>query len=621
MLVAEKKSFENVFNVGIILAFEVCGEASPWLTQNTTTTDDDKHFYCPSGNTCCRMLLNDGCNGGDTIEGETCYRESWGCAASDMGAKNATCCSQDGDGNTGCPSGYECRRREDKSSGNVVYDCQRKPMVNNTSGDDNGGDPFMRVLPRYRLCLAEESNRKLYGLPVEAPSPPLNDSLTIEEKQKMNTNLQTTSTSKLAYYSNLGPIDSDPKDRTDDFHDNWQLLAGVEMALIVVHGANRNGDDYFCSAKATIDLQTRYKRPEILVIAPLFLASPSGNREMLHGDNCNSSSFLYWNDIIDKNGSWRYGADATGPATISSFDALDAIVTRLKSASKFPNLRRIVVAGHSSGGQFVQRWSLLTSRKVWPPLVSPSMNSVAIHAVVANPSSYAYLTPLRFFDKDQDKNTNTNETKTIDNDTNNITRPHRMLRTKQNTNKRYWSALAWRLPSTKDCPGYNQWEWGLDDGGFLDVPYRKRAFSRQDRSSIIEGYLRHRSVTYLIGNLDRCSKGERKTQVNSRSDGYQVDNNDQQCDSHGLETTCADQLQGLNRYERNARYWASLELVTASRNRQQSESVEDNGGLLEKAPFFRHNHDRVVVQNSGHDHSMMFQSEEGIAAIYYSRSN
>jgi len=613
VLVDKNKLGESVFNAGVI-AFEVCGQTSPWYSRNKNRTDDDGGFFCPSGNTCCRMQLNDGCSGG---EGETCNRESWGCIASDMGAKNATCCSQDGGGNTGCPSGYECRRNEDNSNGTAAYDCLRKPATN-TSGDDDGGDPFMRVLPRYFLCLAEESNRKIYGLPVEAPSPSFNDSFTIEGKTRIDTDLRATTTSKLAYYSNMGPIESNPKDQTDDFDDNRQILAGVEMAFVIVHGANRNGDDYFCSAKATIELQNRYENPAVLIIAPLFLSSPRLTEEdtVEHKEKLfknNSASFLYWKDTNDKDGSWRYGADATGPVGASSFDAMDAIVTTLKSTSKLPNLRRIVVAGHSSGGQFVQRWSLLTPPEVWPPMVSPTSNSVAIHAVVANPSSYAYLTPLRFFDKDGDKNNSI-----IDTGINSVSTTSRSLRTQQNSVEGNWNMSSWRIPSREDCSGYNQWEWGLDDGGNLDVPYRKRAFSRQGRADIIDHYLRHRSVTYLIGNLDRCSNGEGKTQVKPKrsSNSQLVVENVEQCDSHGLETTCADELQGKNRYERNARYWTSLELVTASLNKR-GKFVEEDGGI-EKASSMRHNHHRSIIQNVGHDHSMMFQSKEGIAAIYYS---
>jgi hypothetical protein len=56
-----------------------------------------------------------------------------------------------------------------------------------------------------------------------------------------------------------------------------------------------------------------------------------------------------------------------------------------------------------------------------------------------------------------------------------------------------------------------------------------------------------------------------------------------------------DQLQGKNRFERNAHYFASLLRLGYG-----------NG-----------NHRHVIVPDVGHDHSMMFQSQEGIQALYY----
>jgi hypothetical protein len=185
-----------------------------------------------------------------------------------------------------------------------------------------------------------------------------------------------------------------------------------------------------------------------------------------------------------------------------------------------------------------------------------------MHAIVANPSSYAYLTPTRFMDKPGKGGSRSSSGHNDKNDS-------------------HQNSLLWtEPPNDDDCPGYNQWEWGLDDGGPLDVPYRKRAFSRDQRSEIVDRYLLHRSVIYLSGNLDRCREHDETFK----------------CDSHGLETTCADDLQGKNRYERAVRYYASLEKVASS---------------------FPHKHRRVVVPNAGHDHAMMFQSKEGIRAIYY----
>lgn len=614
---------------GAAFAYEICGsgnhdgdsEGTFWLSQNDKSAStsnsnsnimkvNDKGFYCPSQNTCCRMM----------VEGDVDW--SWGCVASDMGARNATCCS-DNDRNTGCPSGFECRRRRsEERSLSLVFDCVRS-TTNRSNGQDDNGDPLMKVLPRYRLCRAEESNRILYGLTVPVPSSKLLDS---------KASIGNQSQSQIAYYSNLGPIESNAQNKDMDKDDLRRRLSGVEMALVIVHGANRNGDDYFCSAKATIGLQKRYNAANnntILVIAPLFLQSPNATSKyhpLRAKKTFDSSSFLYWKDIEDKDGSWRYGADASGPVMgVSSFDAMDAILKQLQNTRVLPNLRRVVVAGHSSGGQFVQRWSLLTPSDVWPSSLALQKENkmkswdngkntthkyTTIKAIVANPSSYAYLTPLRFFDNIRKSNDNINGISHI-NGSDSISRNRRTESSSNNiTMNKSKSNLhdsSWKVPPIEDCPGYNQWEWGMDDGGPLDVPYRKRALSRHGRSGIIDRYLQHRSVIYLVGNLDRCSP--------------EIGN----CESHGLETTCADELQGRNRYERNAQYFASLELVAGDHKYagdptavETSTFLERNhDGRIRKSPYLiPHQHRKIVVLNVGHDHSMMFQSNEGIIAIY-----
>jgi len=77
-------------------------------------------------------------------------------------------------------------------------------------------------------------------------------------------------------------------------------------------------------------------------------------------------------------------------APISSFEVLDAILRRLAERHRFPALRHVVIAGHSGGGQVVQRYAVVTSGE--PILIE---RGIAIRYVVANPSSYVYFDELR----------------------------------------------------------------------------------------------------------------------------------------------------------------------------------------------------------------------------------
>ena len=87
---------------------------------------------------------------------------------------------------------------------------------------------------------------------------------------------------------------------------------------------------------------------------------------------------------------WEGGEDAHGPAPISSFAAIDAILARLADRASFPALRNVVVAGHSGGGQLVQRYAIAGRGE-------SALNKAGIHVryVVSNPSSYAYFSPER----------------------------------------------------------------------------------------------------------------------------------------------------------------------------------------------------------------------------------
>ena len=72
---------------------------------------------------------------------------------------------------------------------------------------------------------------------------------------------------------------------------------------------------------------------------------------------------------------------------LTSYDFADAILRKLARKEIFPNLKIIVVAGHSAGGQFVTRYEM--ANQVHDAL------GVPVTYVVSNPSSYAYPDPAR----------------------------------------------------------------------------------------------------------------------------------------------------------------------------------------------------------------------------------
>ena len=148
--------------------------------------------------------------------------------------------------------------------------------------------------------------------------------------------------------------------------------AGVTRALIMVHGAGRNADHYFETANAAAFLAGALENT--IVVAPHFIA----------GSDTARANEVVW---PERGENWRSGGMSPTNPTISAFDFLDAIVRKLADKKTFPNLRQIVVAGHSAGGQVVTRYEMTNKVHDTP--------GVSISYVVANPSSYAWPAAVR----------------------------------------------------------------------------------------------------------------------------------------------------------------------------------------------------------------------------------
>ncbi len=151
----------------------------------------------------------------------------------------------------------------------------------------------------------------------------------------------------------------------------------ITRALIMVHGAGRDADNYFRTAAAAAFLGGALD--DTVVIAPRFASNDGrGCRDTLAANEVN------WSCNGD---SWRSGGTSTSNEDLTSFDFADELLRRLARKDAFPNLKIIVIAGHSAGGQFVTRYEM--ANKVHDTLGLP------VKYVVSNPSSYAYLDATR----------------------------------------------------------------------------------------------------------------------------------------------------------------------------------------------------------------------------------
>ncbi|PKH22974.1 hypothetical protein [Pseudomonas fluorescens] len=210
---------------------------------------------------------------------------------------------------------------------------------------------------------------------------------------------------------------------------DWrQPLPKVTRALIIVHGRLRNAQTYLQSG---IDAANHAGvGGNTLVIAPQFLNQLDVKRNHL-GDQV-----LHW-----KGNDWMAGEPSIGPGQISSFAALDQIIKHLGSRTLFPALKEIVVAGHSGGGQVVQRFAV--TGHTHPMLET---EGISLRYVVANPSSYAYFSPQR--------------------------------------------PVPFEIA---DCPGFNDWKYGMQ---------KLPAYAGDHGAEQLERAYVSRDITYLLGQQD-----------------------------------------------------------------------------------------------------------------------
>jgi pimeloyl-ACP methyl ester carboxylesterase len=226
----------------------------------------------------------------------------------------------------------------------------------------------------------------------------------------------------------------------------------VTRALIMVHGTGRNADHYFSTATAAGFLAGALDNT--VIISPRLIAAtdkPEANEVM-------------WPNGGD---SWRSGGMSTSNPSLSAFDFVDEIIRKLADKKTFPNLTRIVVAGHSAGGQYVSRYVM--ANKVH------STAGVAITYVVANPSSYAWpaaVRPLPTGDADP------------------ATADKEALGT---TGDKLHTQFTYGAFDAAKAPNFNHWPAGLEG---------RTGYTAQMSDDQLKKQLIDRPTTFLLGQVD-----------------------------------------------------------------------------------------------------------------------
>lgn len=165
----------------------------------------------------------------------------------------------------------------------------------------------------------------------------------------------------------------------------YQENRRIERAVIVLHGITRDATGYH-ALLARLAARSRAVEESTAICAPQFLIEEDMDRHTPGAD------VLFW-----RGGAWKQGDNsASTPAhprgvAVSSFEVMDALIEHLAARKEFPRLREIVLAGHSAGGQFVNRYA--AGSRVEDAVLRPAR--IRIRYIVANPSSYLYFTGER----------------------------------------------------------------------------------------------------------------------------------------------------------------------------------------------------------------------------------
>ena len=226
----------------------------------------------------------------------------------------------------------------------------------------------------------------------------------------------------------------------------------ITRVLVSIHGAGRDADNYFRSTIAAGFLADALDNT--LIISP----------RMASNDGAGCRDVLATNEISWNCNSWRSGGPANSTPSVTSFDFLDEILRKVARKDLFPNVKTIVVVGHSAGGQVVNRYEMGNR-------VSEGLG-VPITYIVSNPSSYAYPDSVRPTDAAFTVTAHA---------------PGYIPETAPN------ASLYRAFNDAHNCTTYDRWPYGMRD---------RTGYTATETDDQLRRQLASRTTVYLLGQLD-----------------------------------------------------------------------------------------------------------------------
>lgn len=164
-------------------------------------------------------------------------------------------------------------------------------------------------------------------------------------------------------------------------HDLSSKNHSIARLIYSIHSASYSAKSYFNRATALVDKVPAQKN-KTLIIAPHILP-----KRII--DNPQQSNILYW-EFPAFWGTSR-GMFNDKRVTISSYEVTDRFLEYVVTSGNFPNIKTIIILGHSGGGQMVNRYAasgLFESNTAKPM-------AIEVRYIVMAPSSYVYFDKKR----------------------------------------------------------------------------------------------------------------------------------------------------------------------------------------------------------------------------------
>ncbi|MCS3418142.1 hypothetical protein HX875_17010 [Pseudomonas yamanorum] len=153
----------------------------------------------------------------------------------------------------------------------------------------------------------------------------------------------------------------------------------IERAVVIVHGVQRDADQYFKTGRKLMG-NAKLPGERTLLLAPNFLTPQ---------DSGVSDDMPLW-----PRDRWMHGIESQyGHKGIPAFQVLDDVVRYLSDRQRFPALKEIVMVSHSAGAQLMQRYAVVNDLDA-----GLKAHGLTIRYVIASPSNYLYVDENRLQD-------------------------------------------------------------------------------------------------------------------------------------------------------------------------------------------------------------------------------